>query len=123
MGIFDNILNTKPKMAENDFWNAITSTEDLQNAISDSYNKKIVIFKHSTRCFISKTVLKNFENEVAQSDKNLGYYYLDLLNYRSISNQIAQDFGVEHQSPQIIVLENGKMQHHASHEQITHDQI
>lgn len=105
------------------FWKSIRSEEDLQNAIAESSEKKVVIFKHSTSCFISKTVLKNFEKEVANSDKDVSYYFLDLLANRSISNKIADDLGVTHQSPQLIVLENGKAVADASHQSISVDII
>ena len=105
------------------FWKSIKSEEDLQSAIAESTEKKVVIFKHSTSCFISKTVLKNFEKEVANSDKDVSYYFLDLLANRSISNKIADDLGVTHQSPQLIVLENGKAVANASHQSISVDII
>lgn len=101
------------------FWNTISSEEDLKKAVEESSTKKVAIFKHSTSCFISKTVLKNFEKEVANSDKEVSYYFLDLIANRSISNKIAADFGVTHQSPQLIVLENGKAVADASHQSIT----
>lgn len=101
------------------FWKVIKSEEDLDSAIEQSKTKKVAIFKHSTRCFISKTVLKNFENEVDQSEKDVSYYFLDLLAHRDISNKIASDFGVHHQSPQLIVLENGKVVNDASHQSIS----
>ena len=64
-------------------------------------------------------VLKNFENEVEQSDKEVSYYFLDLLANRSLSNQIAEDFKVTHQSPQLIVLEKGNAVSNASHQSIS----
>ena len=106
--------NSKP-----DFWKNISSEEDLETAVKESFGKKVVLFKHSTRCFISKTVLKNFEREVQNSDKAVSFYLLDLLAHRNISNKIAEDFGVEHQSPQMIVLENGKAVKDASHQSIS----
>lgn len=101
------------------FWNYIESEEDLNKAIEESTEKRVAIFKHSTRCFISKTVLKNFEREVENSDKNVSFYFLDLLAYRNLSNKIADDFGVQHQSPQLIVLENGIAVNNASHQSIS----
>ncbi|QOW09376.1 bacillithiol system redox-active protein YtxJ [Kaistella flava (ex Peng et al. 2021)] len=101
------------------FWKTITSEEDLNKAVEESFTKKVAIFKHSTRCFISKTVLKNFEKEVGNSDKEVSYYFLDLIAYRPISNKIAEDFGITHQSPQLIVLENGKAVKDASHQSIS----
>ena len=101
------------------FWKNIASEEDLNKAVEESANKKVAIFKHSTSCFISKTVLKNFEKEVANSDKDVSYYFLDLLAHRNISNKIADRFDVTHQSPQLIVLENGKATKNASHQSIS----
>ncbi|MBF8456404.1 bacillithiol system redox-active protein YtxJ [Kaistella sp. G5-32] len=101
------------------FWKNIASEEDLDKAVQESATKKVAIFKHSTSCFISKTVLKNFEREVANSDKEVSYYFLDLLAHRNISNKIADQFDVTHQSPQLIVLENGKAIENASHQSIS----
>lgn len=101
------------------FWKNIESEADLNKAIEESSTKKVAIFKHSTRCFISKTVLKNFEREVQNSDKDVSYYFLDLIANRNLSNKIADDFRVTHQSPQLIVLENGKAVNDASHQSIS----
>lgn len=101
------------------FWKYIESEEDLKHATEKSFEKKVVIFKHSTRCQISKMVLKNFEKEVSSSDKEVEYYFLDLIKYRPISNKIAEDFGITHQSPQMIVLEDGKAVADASHQSIS----
>lgn len=102
-----------------EFWNHINSEADLEKAVEESHNKKVAIFKHSTRCFISKTVLKNFEKEVAASDKDVSFYFLDLLAHRDLSNKIADELGVQHQSPQLIVLENGNAVKNASHQSIS----
>ena len=72
----------------------------------------------------SKTVLKNFEKEIENSDEqNVSFYFLDLLAFRPISNKIAEDFGIRHESPQLIVLENGKAINNASHQDISLSQI
>ena len=104
-------------------WKKIESQKDLDAAIEKSSQQKVLIFKHSTRCFISKTVLRSFEKQMQESDKNFGYYFLDLLAYRSISNEIESRFDVVHQSPQLIVLENGKAIYNASHQNIDLDKI
>ena len=101
------------------FWKHLESKEDLEQAAEMSKEKKVVIFKHSTRCQISKMVLKNFEKEVAGSDKEVEYYFLDLIKHRDVSNKIAADFNVHHQSPQMIVLENGVAVNDASHQSIS----
>lgn len=120
MSFFNKIFgSSEDEKSSPEFWKYIESEDDLNRAIAVSTEKKVAIFKHSTRCFISKTVLKNFEKEVENSDKNVDYYFLDLLAHRDLSNKIADDLGVTHQSPQLIVLENGVVVNHASHQSIS----
>ena len=93
-------------------WNQLNSVEQW-NALLES-EEKFIVFKHSTRCSISRTALSRFERDW-DSSSTIKPYYLDLLEHRSISNAIAQDTGVEHESPQAILIENGKVLKHASH--------
>lgn len=120
MSIFNNLFGGNSNGSSlKEFWNEIQTSEDLETAIEASKLGKVVIFKHSTRCMISKTVLSNFERQIDSESVDLSkFYYLDLLNHRDISNQIAQKFSVVHQSPQIVVIENGQVIHHASHDNI-----
>lgn len=87
---------------------------DLISAI-----KPIVIFKHSTRCSISRMALKQFETEFNFPKEKIDWYLLDLLNHRDLSNEIASRYNVVHQSPQIVVIRNGKAVFNESHENIT----
>lgn len=125
MSFFDKIFggNNNETSDQKSFWKNIKSEEDLEKAIESSYQHKIAIFKHSTSCFISKTVLRNFEKEVENTDQKVEVYYLDLLAHRPISNKIAEDFGIRHESPQLIVIENGKPVNSASHQDISLSQI
>ena len=124
MGFLDQIFGKKEDQDHSKpLWKKIESQKDLEAAIEKSSQQKVLIFKHSTRCFISKTVLRSFEKQMQESDKNFGYYFLDLLAYRSISNEIESRFEVVHQSPQLIVLENGKAIYNASHQNIDLDKI
>lgn len=114
--IFGSSEDNQPSI---NFWKNLQSEEDLNAAIKESFDKKVAIFKHSTRCHISKTVLKNFEKEVESSDQQYSYYFLDLIANRDLSNRIEEDLDVVHQSPQLIVLENGKAVKNASHQSIS----
>ncbi len=78
------------------------------------------IFKHSTRCSISTMAKNRVEREW---NLDLPIYYLDLLQYRSISNLIAVKSNIEHQSPQLIVFQNGLPIYDASHNGIVIDDI
>ena len=98
-------------------WIPLTSMEQLAELTEQSSVKPVFIFKHSTRCGISRSVLKQFENEY-DIDTEVDAYYLDLLEYRPISTAISTQFSVEHQSPQLIVLKDRLVVHHASHSDI-----
>lgn len=104
-------------------WISLINKKQLQQLIEISVEKPQLIFKHSTRCGISRMALKNFETEYSINANELDCYYLDLLNYRSISNEIANTFQVIHQSPQVIVIKNKKAIYSASHEQISINEI
>lgn len=123
MSFFDNIFGKNNTENSKDQWKKITSESVLENADQESYQRKVVIFKHSTRCFISKTVLKSFEKEMNESDKDFAFYFLDLLAYRGISNEIENRYKITHQSPQIIVLQNGQAIYDASHQHINLNSI
>jgi len=124
MSFFDKIFGGKNEASEQQaFWKKIESEEDLKAAVEHSYTHKIGVFKHSTSCFISKTVLRNFEKEVENHEGKTELYYLDLLARRPLSNKIAEDLGIRHESPQFIVIENGKAVNHASHQDISLSQL
>lgn len=105
--------NTSPKVN----WIPLTDLGQLNEIINESVTKPVAIFKHSTRCSVSRMALRQFENEFDLSNK-VTLYFLDLLNHRDVSNEIATRFGVEHQSPQLILINNGKAVYDASHSSI-----
>lgn len=124
MGFLDQFFGKKEEKDESvSLWNKLESEKDLQSAIEKSSQGKVLIFKHSTRCFISKTILKSFERQMQNSEKNYTYYFLDLLAHRNLSNDIETRFDIVHQSPQLIVLDSGKAIYNASHQNIDLDKI
>jgi bacillithiol system protein YtxJ len=104
-------------------WIPLTDDRQLDELIAASYHKPIAIYKHSTRCSVSVMVKKSLEMQWNAAEDDLPVYYLDLLAYRPISNRIAQIFGIEHQSPQLILIRDGKAVYHASHSEIDFDQM
>jgi bacillithiol system protein YtxJ len=89
----------------------------LNEIIVASGEKPIVIFKHSTRCSVSRMALKQFENEFDLLNK-VDTYFLDLIAHREISNEIANRFEVVHQSPQLLLIKEGKSIYDVSHSDI-----
>ncbi|WP_338767656.1 bacillithiol system redox-active protein YtxJ [Bernardetia sp. ABR2-2B] len=105
-------------------WNKLETPETLQEIIKNSATTPVLIFKHSTRCSISTMALSRFERQWNQEKiGNVQPYYLDLIQHRNISNQIAQELNVNHESPQILLVENGKCIYSASHSAIYFDDL
>ena len=97
-------------------WNKLIDVNQLQTVKEESYNQPILILKHSTTCSISATALNRLERNWKQEKVGeLKPYYLDLLRYRPISAEIASLFKVEHQSPQVLIIQNGECIYDASH--------
>lgn len=94
-------------------WHVLSSSDQLQQIIEESYQKPTLIFKHSTRCSISHMAKSRLERESAGDDLN--YYCLDLIAHRDLSNLIAEKFGVYHESPQILLLKQGECIYDESH--------
>ena len=88
-----------------------------------SATKSIVIFKHSTRCSISRMALKQFDAEFNYPEEKIVWYLLDLLHHRDLSNEIASRYNVVHQSPQIVVIRNGKAVFNESHDSISAEDL
>jgi len=97
-------------------WKQLNNEHQIEEIKQISSEKPILIFKHSTRCSISAMALNRLEREwKSDSAEKITPYYLDLISYRNISNKIAGDFSVEHQSPQILLIQNGKCVFTESH--------
>jgi len=93
-------------------WKNLESIAKLDDIIEDSYNSPQIIFKHSTTCPISGMAKRRLEGGW---DIDLSPYYLDLLSFRSVSNAIADKLDVQHQSPQVILIKDGKAVYDESH--------
>ena len=121
MGLLKKIFKKNVAEAQQAFinWIRLTNIDQIKQIISLSKSETVFIFKHSTRCGISKMVIKRFENMFDESMSNVKVYYLDLLNYRDISNEIAVSFEVIHQSPQLLIIKNEVSVFNASHQDIT----
>ncbi|TMM31275.1 bacillithiol system redox-active protein YtxJ [Polaribacter aestuariivivens] len=125
MGIFNSMFGGKgekkstPEKKSFLNWIPLTTLEQLDEIKAQSKTSTVLIFKHSTRCGISSMVIKQFEKLFTEEHQNLKVYYLDLLNYRNISDEVGYIFQVMHQSPQLIVVKNGVSVHNASHYDIT----
>ena len=102
-------------------WIQITSIDQLDEIKAKSKNKPQLVFKHSFRCSISSMTKNRLER--SQQPDNIDFYFLDLINYRNISNKISEDFNVWHESPQILLIKNGECVFDESHTAIRMEDI
>jgi bacillithiol system protein YtxJ len=104
-------------------WNPISSEKQIEEIIQLSFEQPIAIFKHSTSCSISYMAKMRLEENICIVHKEVSFYYLDLLKYRSISNLISETFEVYHESPQLILIKDGEAEYDASHFDISLDEL
>ncbi|WP_027126723.1 bacillithiol system redox-active protein YtxJ [Gelidibacter mesophilus] len=123
MGLLDKLFASTGSTNESDKskqqnvtpWIDLNQVEQLENIAEKSKSKTQYIFKHSTRCGVSRMVISQFKKNYKLSEAEADLYYLDLLNYRAISAEIAEKFQVMHESPQLLVIKNGVVVAHDSH--------
>lgn len=97
---------------QSSYSNELTSLEQWQELWNS--DQRFAVFKHSTRCPISSMALNQFKAE-GGFDKDTPVYFLDLIAYRTVSNAIADDTGVRHESPQFLLIHSQGVIDHASH--------
>ncbi|MFL9843941.1 bacillithiol system redox-active protein YtxJ [Flavobacterium rhizosphaerae] len=118
MGVFDKLFGNSDNKGTTGSaikWNDLTELKQLDTIVEESAETPVIIFKHSTRCPVSRMALKNFENEYSLEEDEVKPYFLDLIQYRDVSNEIASRFNVVHQSPQILLIKNGQSIYDTSH--------
>ncbi|QCR23863.1 bacillithiol system redox-active protein YtxJ [Pontibacter sp. SGAir0037] len=105
-------------------WLPIKNKEQLDAALEESAGTPVVIFKHSTSCSISATVKSRLERQWDSAGlDDVKPYYLDLLSYRPVSNEIAEVLQVRHESPQLLLVQDGVCTYNASHMGISADAL
>lgn len=101
-------------------WKELTGIDQLEDIRIESKVQPVVVFKHSTRCSISSMAKSRLEK--GKPARGI-FYYLDLLRYREVSNRLAEDFQVQHQSPQVLLIRNGECTYEESHAGITIEEL
>lgn len=98
-------------------WIELQTADQLQQLTEQSFQRPQIIFKHSTRCSISSMAKSRLERGPVPLGAD--FYYLDLIRYRELSNQIADQFQVWHESPQVLLIRNGACVYDESHNGIS----
>ncbi len=89
----------------------------LDELFSESHQKPVVFFKHSITCPISRNVF----TEVADVEYDI--WVMVVQDAQKVSNELAKRTGIKHESPQTIIVRDGKPVYHASHYETTAEKI
>jgi bacillithiol system protein YtxJ len=95
----------------------VDSTEKLEELFQKSHEAPVLVFKHSTTCPISAAAYRQIEG--VEADVNI----IVVQTARGVSNELASRTGIRHESPQAIVLKDGKPVYHASHYNVQAEEI
>ena len=118
--MFSKIFSKEEKVEVS--WTNLTSVDQLEEVDKKSREKPVLLFKHSTRCSISAMSLARFERSY-EEEASFKPYFLDLISHRDVSNAIAERYGVRHESPQAILIKDGKAVFHSSHMGISYSEL
>lgn len=100
---------------ESSVWKSLQSEESLKELIEQSHLKPQLLFKHSTRCGISRMVWSQNRSRLESLADSADLHFLDLLTYRDVSNAVARDLQIPHESPQLLIVHQGEVVAHDSH--------
>ncbi|PZE21792.1 bacillithiol system redox-active protein YtxJ [Paenibacillus xerothermodurans] len=105
-------------------WREITSNEEWNQLFEGSVNKPVVVLKHSTTCPVSANALHEFDNYLSKTpNADVEYVLVKVIESRPVSNQIAENTGVKHASPQILYVKNKEAVWNTSHWSVTQAHI
>ena len=123
MGIFSKLFGDQSNQSSENknelSWIPLMEESQLDEIEKASFSRPQVIYKHSTTCGISSMVLNMFSKSYEYSEDQADLYFLDLHRYRAVSNEVASRLGVRHESPQLIIMDQGEVKVHRSHGAIT----
>ena len=101
----------------------ITCSQELGQIMDESCERQVILFKHSTTCPISSRAWREVQNFIKDSSDEVSVYMLKVIESRSVSNQVTEELGVKHQSPQVLFVRERQVLWHASHQEVTQDRL
>ena len=101
----------------------ITSSQELAQVLDESCQRQIILFKHSTTCPTSSRAWREVQNFIKESGNEVLVCMIKVIESRTVSNQITEELGLKHQSPQVLLVSDRKVVWHASHQEVTQDKL
>ena len=102
----------------------LNDVQSLDAAIAESRERPVLLFKHSRYCGVSCEALDELQSHIdAQTKSSVAYKVITVQTHRPVSDAVAQRLGLRHETPQAILLRDGKVIWNASHFRITATQL
>lgn len=101
----------------------ITCSQEFEEILDESCQRKIILFKHSTTCSISARAWQEVRNFIQESSDEVLVAMIKVIESRPVCSQVTENLGVKHESPQVLVLSNRKVLWHGSHQSVTQNNI
>lgn len=101
----------------------ITSSQEFEKTLEESCQHKIILFKHSTTCPISERAWQEVQAFIRDSSDEIQVVMIKVIESRPVSNQAADELGVKHQSPQVLLISERSVSWHGSHQSVTRNNI
>jgi bacillithiol system protein YtxJ len=103
-------------------WNMLTTEAQLDEIDRISRTQAVLIYKHSNRCSICTAALGRLERKWPAENRPVPYF-LDVLQHRALSNSVAARYSIQHESPQVLLIRNGRCELSHSHMEIDPSQL
>lgn len=126
MGLFDNIRSIWNSSSDPDTamdWKQVLREEDVDELLDRSAEKAQILYKHSNRCATCFFAKKNIENIGSELKNKAEYHLIDVIGQRSLSLHIQDKLGIQHESPQMFIIDKGQVVWSGSHHQVTAEPI
>jgi bacillithiol system protein YtxJ len=104
-------------------WIKVETKENIADLKKISMNEKVLLFKFSPNCSINYIVKMFLEREWSNGEMKMNTYLVDIVSNKDISAEVAKEFGVEHESPQVLIISGGKADYAASHGKIVYSEL
>lgn len=104
-------------------WIPLETFDGIEQLKKRSFEVPCLIFKHSTRCNICTIAKFRIEDDWDFENNEMDAYYLDVLEHRPVSLQVADQFQVHHESPQVLLIVKGECVYDASQLDITYEEL
>lgn len=123
MGLFDSVKNAFSGTDVSEIWEIISDSSQIAPIIEASKEKPQLVYKHSHRCSVCFVAKGSLEQAADKIQQYADMHFLNVVHSREASNKIASDLDVRHESPQVILINQGEVVWHGSHGRINAEAI